>query len=109
MVTYFDMIAYNEIKKYSQEISDELIKAIDILRSEGAKRIILFGSLASNRFRQHSDIDLACEGLEDERFFHIYGKLMFNLTIPLDLIDINDADDFFASRVRKEGIVLYEE
>jgi len=34
---------------------------------------------------------------------------MFNIRIPLDLIDINDADEFFTSRVREEGIVLYEE
>lgn len=103
------MIAYNEIKKYPEDISRELIMAVNILRNEGVKKIILFGSLAKKHFRNQSDIDLACEGLEDNRFFPVFGKLLLNIKKPLDLIDINDADDFFASRVKEEGIVLYEE
>ncbi|MCI0496634.1 nucleotidyltransferase domain-containing protein [candidate division KSB1 bacterium] len=103
------MIAYNEIKKYPQEISDELIKAVNILRNEGAKKVILFGSLAKKKFRDQSDIDLACEGLEDRRFFNVFGKLLLHIKKPLDLIDINDANEFFANRVKEEGIILYEE
>lgn len=103
------MIAYNEIKKYPQEIGDELITAVNILRNEGAKKVILFGSLAKRNSRKHSDIDLACEGLEDRKFFRVFGKLLLHIKRPLDLIDINDADEFFASRVKEEGIILYEE
>jgi predicted nucleotidyltransferase len=103
------MIAYNEINKYPEDISSELIKAVNILRMEGVKKVILFGSLAKKHFRDHSDIDLACEGLEDRRFFSVFGKLLLNINKPLDLIDINDADEFFANRVKEEGIVLYEE
>jgi len=103
------MIAYNEIKKYPQEIGDELIKAVNILRNEGAKKVILFGSLAKKKFRAQSNIDLACEGIDDRRFFNVFGKLLLRLKRPLDLIDLNDADEFFASRVKEEGIILYEE
>lgn len=103
------MIAYSEIKKYPQEISYELITAVNILKNEGAKKVILFGSLAKKKFRNNSDIDLACEGVEDKKFFRVFGKLLLHAKRPLDLIDINDADEFFASRVKEEGIVLYEE
>jgi len=103
------MIAYNEIRKYPQAISDELLAAVNILRNEGAKKVILFGSLAKKKFRDRSDIDLACEGVDDRKFFRVFGKLLLQIKRPLDLIDINDADEFFASRVKEEGIVLYEE
>jgi predicted nucleotidyltransferase len=103
------MIAYNEIKKYPQEIGDELIAAVKILRDEGAKKVILFGSLAKKKFRNHSDIDLACEGLAEKKFFNVFGRLLLHVKRPLDLIDMNDADEFFASRVKEEGIILYEE
>ncbi|HEX9971703.1 MAG TPA: nucleotidyltransferase domain-containing protein [bacterium] len=103
------MIAYNEIKKYPQEISDELFEAVNILRNEGAKKVILFGSLAKKKFSDQSDIDLACEGLEDRRFFSVFGKLLLHIKKPLDLIDINDADEYFANRVKEEGVILYEE
>lgn len=103
------MIAYNEIKKYPQEIGDKLITAVNILRNEGVKRVILFGSLAKKKFRSQSDIDLACEGLEEKNFFNVFGKLLLQVKRPLDLVDINNADEFFASRVREDGIILYEE
>lgn len=103
------MIAYNEIKKYPREIRDELITAVNILKNEGAKKVILFGSLAKKKFRVQSDIDLACEGVEDRKFFRVFGKLLLHVKRPLDLIDMNDADEFFASRVKEEGIILYEE
>ena len=103
------MIAYNEIKKYPREISDDLIKAVNILRNEGVKKVILFGSLAKKKFRNQSDIDLACEGLAEKKFFNVFGRLLLHVKRPLDLIDINDADEFFASRVKEEGIILYEE
>lgn len=103
------MIAYNEIKKYPQEIGNDLITAVNILKNEGAKKVILFGSLVKAKFRNQSDIDLACEGVEDRRFFRVFGKLLLNIKRPLDLIDINDADEFFVSRVKEEGIILYEE
>jgi predicted nucleotidyltransferase len=69
----------------------------------------LFGSLAKKKFRDQSDIDLTCEGVKDRKFFRVFGKLLLNVKRPLDLIDMNDADDFFASRVKEEGIILYEE
>jgi len=103
------MIAYNEIKKYPQEISDELLAAVNILKNEGAKKVILFGSLAKKKFKNQSDIDLACEGVDDRKFFRVFGKLLLQIKRPLDLIDMKDADDFFASRVKEEGIILYEE
>ncbi len=46
------MIVFNEIKKYPKEISDELIAAVNILKNEGAKKVILFGSLAKKKFRK---------------------------------------------------------
>ena len=52
------MIAYDEIQKFPDDIGEEIIKAIDILKAEGANKIILFGSIVKNKFKDdYSDID----------------------------------------------------
>ena len=59
---------FDAFEAESQEIAAraraDLNKAVPILRSYGAKRILLFGSLCcSGRFHPGSDIDLAVEGI----------------------------------------------
>ena len=52
-------------------------EAAEILRNEfGAKKVILFGSLAQRgRFTLWSDIDLAVQGIPPSRFFEAVGAV----------------------------------
>ncbi len=68
-------------------------------------RILLFGSsLQSDSNAQ--DIDLAVEGVQDSDYFKFYGDLIFNLSKPVDLIDL-DKKSLFKDIILKEGVVLY--
>ena len=68
-------------------------------------RLLLFGSsLDSNR--EANDIDLAVEGLPENLFFKFYSELIFNLSKPVDLVDIGKKSRF-RDMIVKESVKLY--
>ena len=88
----------------------DLKKAIPILRSYGAKRILLFGSLCrTGRFYPNSDIDLAVEGILVKDVIRAAADLMMAMDWPTDLKPLEELNDFFRSRIVEEGEVLYAE
>jgi predicted nucleotidyltransferase len=67
-------------------------EAAEILRNEfGAKKVILFGSLAQRgRFTLWSDIDLAVQGIPPSRFFEAVGAVTgMSSQFKIDLIDMD--------------------
>ncbi|MCK5241342.1 hypothetical protein KAR34_02710 [bacterium] len=87
-------------------ISDEEKEIIiDLAKRYHVKKILLFGSNA-NALTKGVDIDLAVEGISPEYFFDFYGELLFNLTQPVDVIDL-DVENKFTNIIRQEGIPLY--
>ena len=75
----------------------------------GAKRVVLFGSLARERarFADRSDIDLAVEGLSADRFYEALGDLLSRSTFIVDLKPLEEASEPLRSRIGREGILLY--
>lgn len=69
------------------------------LRAAGAKRVVLFGSLALGLFRRNSDIDLAVAGLTERAL----ARLERDLTL-LAGRDVELANLDFASPSLKESI-----
>lgn len=69
------------------------------------KRIILFGS-GSKPSGKNRDIDLAVEGIPAKLFFKFYSELIFNLSQPVDLVDLNRKNKF-SEILTSEGIQLY--
>jgi len=67
--------------------------------------VLLFGSSADPD-REGDDIDLAVEGIAPREFFNFYGDLIFNLSKPVDLIDLSK-DTKFNRLVSREGVRLY--
>ena len=77
------------------------------LKELGGKRVILFGSLATGRFRKDSDIDIAVEGLSVDAYFKALGILEEMLDdVTFDLIDIKEALPTVLKRIEREGIQL---
>ncbi len=74
----------------------------------GAKRVILFGSLAHAAwFTPDSDIDLAIEGVTADQFWHAW-RLAEDL-IPgrsVDLIEIETATESLLQAIERQGIDL---
>jgi predicted nucleotidyltransferase len=82
----------------------ELPRVADLLRSRyGVRRLWLFGSLLRGKVHERSDIDLAAEGLEPGRFFSAVADCMAIMTLPVDLIRIEDASPGLRKRIEKDG------
>ena len=68
--------------------------------------VLLFGS--SLEKKSINDIDLAVKGIKAESFFDFYAELFKYLPKPVDLVDLDEADSYFAARVLEGGRVIYE-
>ncbi len=68
--------------------------------------VLLFGSSLDKR--NINDIDLAVKGIKAESFFDFYADLFKYLPKPVDLVDLDEADSYFAARVLEGGRVIYE-
>ena len=83
-------------------LNETIEAAARVLRGQGAREVYLFGSTATGRLRDGSDIDLAIAGLPPERFFRAMGLAADLLDRPLSLVDL-DEDTPFTRYLRAEG------
>ena len=81
---------------------DAIAAAARLLREQGAREVYLFGSAATGRLRDGSDIDLAVAGLPPERFLRAMGLAADVLDRPLSLVDL-DEDTPFTRYLQAEG------
>ena len=80
------------------------------LYSHGAGRVWVFGSVAKGRrldFR--SDVDFAVEGLAPELFLRLGAQLEELLDFPVDLVEIERADDVLRNQIIGHGILIPRE
>jgi predicted nucleotidyltransferase len=71
-----------------------------------ARNVWLFGSYAWGRPHEHSDVDLAVEGIPPERFFAALSCAARVAGEPVDLISLEDCARPLRERIRREGIAL---
>ena len=71
----------------------------------GATQVILFGSLLTNKFHETSDIDLAVNGLPENRYFQAVGYLLGLGEFEFDLVEISQAHPEIARAIAK-GVML---
>ncbi|OAT79843.1 hypothetical protein A6M21_15350 [Desulfotomaculum copahuensis] len=99
-------------KELAQRKEDALAgarRAAAMIRAEYGCRVLLFGSLArGGRFNEHSDIDLALEGLPVEaNFWRLYaGALTLVEPFHLDLVLLESASPELQGRIRQEGVEI---
>ena len=72
-----------------------LAKATNILKNAGCKEIYLFGSQATGKANDNSDVDLGVKGLPPKLFFRMHSDLEEALNMPVDLVDFDYQKDFF--------------
>ena len=77
----------------------------NIAEKYNAAKIILFGS-ACEPDANSNDIDLAVEGVVPSQFYKFYGELIFNLSKPVDLVDLTTKNRF-NDIIVSEGQVIY--
>lgn len=83
-------------------LQEDIRRAVQILKEGGCSEIFLFGSAATGKIREGSDIDLAVRGCPPGSFFHLLGRLLWELDHPVDLVRL-DTQDAFAQFLQKEG------
>lgn len=86
----------------ARALDDAIAAAARLLREQGAREVYLFGSAATGRLRDGSDIDLAVAGLPPERFLRAMGLAADVLDRPVTLVDL-DEDTPFTRYLRAEG------
>jgi len=70
----------------------------------GIQQAYLFGSLVvPGRFGPDSDVDIAVEQIDPERFFEAMAQFSLSLGREVDLIELSKCH--FADRIRERGIL----
>jgi len=73
----------------------------------GVKEIYLFGSIVRKDFKKDSDIDIGISGFDEKKFFSIWCKLDELTDFNVELVDLDEKDDFFRQQIRKIGKRIY--
>ena len=100
-----DVIRIKRKNDIPDDYKRDIIRAREILKNGGCSDIFLFGSLITGEYRNKSDIDLAIRGCPKGKFFHLLGKLLFELKYSVDLINL-DNKDAFSCYLEKEGELI---
>ena len=87
--------------------AQEKIAIAKLAAKFSARKVMLFGSSAREGSAGR-DIDLAVSGIEPHMFVRFYSDLMWAISKPIDVVDL-DKDSLFTRMIRREGIVLYEQ
>lgn len=85
---------------------EDIKKATQILKQNGAKEVYIFGSIANGKFNGNSDIDIAVKGLNQNEFYKVASILMFELENKFDLIDLDDKENRFSQMLLRVGGLL---
>ena len=81
--------------------------ATELMRRYGAKKIMLFGSLARGEFHIRSDIDLAVWGIPAAKFYRAVAFATgFSKTWKVDLVDGDECGEALSEIIQKEGVGL---
>ena len=83
---------------------DKIDRAIELAKSYGATRLILFGS-ALTRPEQARDLDLACDGVAGWKLYELGARLEEELQVPLDLVPLTPPTRF-TRQIEQRGRVL---
>jgi predicted nucleotidyltransferase len=92
-----------------ERILGEVKRAADLVKAKfGAKRVILFGSMAHEAwFTPDSDIDIAVEGLKTEDYWRAWEMLEEEIfDRPVDLIEIESASESLRESIERQGIAF---
>ena len=73
------------------EYRADVARAVEICKAEGCRDVLIFvfGSVAAGQHRPQSDLDIGVRGCPPEHFYRLLGRLMDELTHPVDLVDLD--------------------
>jgi predicted nucleotidyltransferase len=79
--------------------------ACEYLRSLGAEEVYMFGSITSDDFHAHSDVDIAVSGLPHKYIYSVEAKVADILgTEDFDLVYLEYAKERVRNRILEQGV-----
>jgi len=98
-----DLISYRD-----RALSIARMAAVVLKERFGAKRVVLFGSLAQDAWlTPWSDIDLCADGIPFESFFRAEAEIESIASgFKVDFLDFRECSPDLLKRIEKEGIEL---
>ena len=87
-----------------ERIKDLLERGAALLRDAGAREVYVFGSTATGKARESSDVDLAVAGLPPETFFATMARLADLFDQGVDLVDLDEVTPF-TSYLKERGLL----
>lgn len=72
-----------------------------LAKKYSATQVILFGSAVDKK--HYNDIDIGVSGIHPEKYFDFCGQLLYSLSKPVDVINL-DKPSRFNSLVVKQGV-----
>jgi len=91
---------------------DEIKRTLTpIFKQFKVKKALLFGSYAKGNANLKSDIDICVDsGLKGLKFFGLLNDVTEALSVPVDLIDIQDIvpNSKVEKEIKKTGVIIYE-
>ena len=102
-----------------QKMREELNRVVRVLiKSYGAQRIILFGSLARDEINDASDVDLVIIKMTDKKFVDRIGEVIdlcrprvamdFIVYTPEEFDELFVVESFIRDEVMGKGKILYD-
>ncbi|MFO7900154.1 MAG: nucleotidyltransferase domain-containing protein [Planctomycetota bacterium] len=85
-----------------EELREMLERAAAVLKEYGVKEVYVFGSAASDRFDEDSDIDLAVSGLPPGVFFEAMGRATQAVHRQVHLVKL-DRPNPFTDYLKEKG------
>ena len=93
-----------QVEKKRGHALGQLEKVCSYLCGLGARDVYIFGSVLTDEFREHSDVDIAVEGLPYEHIYRVEAKIEELLGgIKFDLIYMEYAPEHLAVRIKAKG------
>lgn len=82
-------------------------ECVSVYKNYGVQKVIIFGSLLSNKFRKQSDIDIYVEPLKIQKYWAFQHDLEDILNLNIDL-HTNSDEPSFVKKIIERGEVIYE-
>lgn len=85
-------------------------KIIQVLKSHGAKKILIFGSYVRDQATPKSDLDIIVEFETPKgliKFVGIQNELSDKIGIDVDLLTERAISPYLIDKIKKEAIVIY--
>jgi len=81
---------------------------VSVLAAHAARRVWVFGSFVTGSFDEHSDLDLATEGLPAGAYFSVRSALSEVCPVRFDLVEIERALPALRDEILAHGRLVFE-